>query len=396
MNELFRSTFWRLLVVFGVTAALCLVLFWWRVREDFQRSVRPLLAISLQECARQLAGGQRSVLVGCQEVAVGGPEGLTLQCVATSCQATWRGGGQQVAYGPIYRSSPAWGRIALICVMMGLGLSAATLIVLWPIRRQVGGLLGYMEQFERSFQCGEPLPQGLSMEGPLRGSLESFERIAGRLVDLLREAEVALDLVVHELRTPRARLELALENARYEGGNGEHVEAAVSASEDLGLVIEDVILFHRLLTQRQLPALRTLELGPWLGRWAKAHEVEVVWQRQEGVVAKLRPELIMYALANMVRNTRAHAPGAKVEVVVQVEAGGLSLHVDDDGPGFEPQRHGVVHPGGSTQEDGGIGLLLCAKIASLHGASLRLDASPWGGARVSLVGLAIPGGDPGA
>jgi two-component system sensor histidine kinase PhoQ len=64
---------------------------------------------------------------------------------------------------------------------------------------------------------------------------------------------------------------------------------------------------------------------------------------------------------------------------------GVSLCVEDDGPGVDPaQRERILQRGVRLDErvaGQGIGLSMVADIAAAHGGSVAIDTSPLGGAR---------------
>lgn len=61
------------------------------------------------------------------------------------------------------------------------------------------------------------------------------------------------------------------------------------------------------------------------------------------------------------------------------------LHVDDDGPGIAPDaREAALQRGTRLDESrpgSGLGLSIVVELLDLHGGSLRLTTSPWGGLR---------------
>jgi len=91
-------------------------------------------------------------------------------------------------------------------------------------------------------------------------------------------------------------------------------------------------------------------------------------------------------LDNLLGNAARHTmPGTPIQVEIVVEADGITIVVEDQGPGvpdgmkeaiFEAFRQGVAARGGV-----GIGLSLVRRFAELHGGSAQVQDRPGGGAR---------------
>jgi len=100
------------------------------------------------------------------------------------------------------------------------------------------------------------------------------------------------------------------------------------------------------------------------------------------------------ALALLVRNlvdnaARYSPPGSRVELAVAGGAGGVTLIVDDAGPGIpEAERERVFDRFYRRAEGGesgsGLGLAIVRSVAASHGATVALDRSPQGGLRATV------------
>jgi signal transduction histidine kinase len=97
------------------------------------------------------------------------------------------------------------------------------------------------------------------------------------------------------------------------------------------------------------------------------------------------------AVLNLLRNALRYA---RSKVVLSAEHRGERtwIHVDDDGPGIpSAERARLFEPfaridASRTRETGGhgLGLAIVQQVAKLHGGVSRIEASPLGGARVSI------------
>jgi two-component system OmpR family sensor kinase len=101
--------------------------------------------------------------------------------------------------------------------------------------------------------------------------------------------------------------------------------------------------------------------------------------------------LLMRATGNLLRNAQKYG-NSKVALSASRKLGGVSITVDDDGPGIpEEEREKVFEPfyrldRSRDRSTGGfgLGLSIAAKAVSLHGGSLKIDTSPLGGARFTI------------
>jgi signal transduction histidine kinase len=104
-----------------------------------------------------------------------------------------------------------------------------------------------------------------------------------------------------------------------------------------------------------------------------------------------RPEATATALANLLANTRVHAPGASVCVRVETNPAddAVSLVVEDDGPGIPAvERERVLRPGVRattvTAAGSGIGLYTAASAMRDQNGTLRVSARAGGGTCVVM------------
>jgi K+-sensing histidine kinase KdpD len=99
-------------------------------------------------------------------------------------------------------------------------------------------------------------------------------------------------------------------------------------------------------------------------------------------------DLIEQFFANAIANLRKYTPSdAPVRLTVTQIDGGLRVQIEDGGPGIPTLQNGeelstfkrFSVEGKPTEEGTGLGLSIMAKIAEVHGGSLRLRKSELGG-----------------
>lgn len=105
------------------------------------------------------------------------------------------------------------------------------------------------------------------------------------------------------------------------------------------------------------------------------------------VLFNLDPVKVERILDNLLANALVHSPhDRRVRVVAQVEPGGATLVVEDEGPGLsETQREQLLAVGDEPPLDGGMGLWIVARFARLHGGDVRMEQPDSGrGARFTV------------
>lgn len=95
---------------------------------------------------------------------------------------------------------------------------------------------------------------------------------------------------------------------------------------------------------------------------------------------------LQLALLNIIRNA---AQVARYRVLVTASGcqGGVSIDINDDGPGFPGNREQLMEPFYTTRASGegtGLGLAISASILDEYGGTIRLGDSAAGGGKVSL------------
>jgi signal transduction histidine kinase len=235
-------------------------------------------------------------------------------------------------------------------------------------------------------------------EGPpeVKQVAVAFNRLGDRVGELLEaERELVADLS-HRLRTPLTVLRLDAEGldnpeeARRLADDVDELERAVTGvirqarrpvQEDLivpqtdaAQVAEDRLAFWAPLAEDQERSFEFVAVPPADG--------DRDGQPVSTTVA-VSPDELEAALDALLGNVFAHTPeGTAFRVEVrQLSDGGISLAVEDSGPGLSPDfvERGVSGSGGT-----GLGLDIARRTAEAAGGVFRLGRSATGGARLAM------------
>lgn len=273
-----------------------------------------------------------------------------------------------------------------------LGALGATLLVLaigaYLISRRI------TRRLERLQGSVEALGKGdLAARVDVRGHDEvaklaaSFNAAASRIESLVRAQRDTLAGASHELRSPLARLAMAVELLQ----RAPREDVAERARRDIAELDE---LIDELLTASRMDA------DP---RGAPAAEVELlslaaeeaarVGARVGGKPCSVHGDarLLRRLLRNLLENARRYAGGSEIDVDIEPLGDSARVRVQDHGPGvpasereriFEP----FYRPAGSSESGtgSGLGLALVRRIAHHHGGEARYVERDGGGACIEV------------
>lgn len=282
----------------------------------------------------------------------------------------------------LHAHHPALGLAVLLVVIAALVALGA-----YPVVRR---LTARLERLQRSVDAwGEgQLSTRVAVEGQdeVAALAASFNRSAARIEELVRAQKSLLANASHELRSPLARIRMAVELMQDQATPAARDELARNVAE-LDQLIDEVLLASRLDAvggaalepdEVDLTALLAEECAR-----ARA-ALDAVPARCHGDARLLRR-----MVRNLLENARRHGDGAPVTVRLAAgEEAMLQLDVCDAGPGigaadreriFEPFFRA---PGASETAGGvGLGLSLVRQIVALHGGSVRCEDNEGGGCR---------------
>ncbi len=208
----------------------------------------------------------------------------------------------------------------------------------------------------------------------------SFNRSAERIQALVLAQRRILAGASHELRSPLARLRMALELLQGDPALRAH---AVRDIAELDGLIDELLAASRLEAQPEVAKHDDVDL---LGLAAEEAARVGVEAHGESVVIPGDARLLRRLVRNLLENARRHASGHAVEVNVARAQGRVLLTVADRGPGVpNAERERIFEPfyrpsGAPETGDGwGLGLALVRQIARAHGGDAHCRAREGGG-----------------
>jgi len=208
----------------------------------------------------------------------------------------------------------------------------------------------------------------------------SFNRAADRIEALLGAQRTLLASASHELRSPLARIRVALELMAAE--RPDLRDAVARDIAELDDLIAELLLASRLEAVEQLERSEDVDLLGLVAEEAARSTADVTGQP---VTVRGDARLLRRLVRNLLENAVRHG-APPVEASVDVADGRARLRVCDRGSGVpEPERERIFAPfyrpttrppaeGGS-----GLGLALVRQIARRHGGEARCLARDGGG-----------------
>lgn len=308
----------------------------------------------------------------------------------------------------IHPPSGQRGRPGPLFWMMASLLAAITLAS-FLIARLITRPLRTMQSVTARFASGNRnarIPENIATRKDAIGDLgREFNALAHQVDALLSTQQQLLRDVSHELRSPLARIEvaLALLEKRVSDADPAELSRIQTEVERLDKLIGQVLTLSRLESGSEHLNIETIALKPLLEHVIDDCEFEfnddatpVTLNCEDDLMLNCDPEKFRSAVENVLRNAlRYTATDTEVELNAQrdsVDRSKLTIRVADHGPGvpqqdlarlFDPfYRVGEArdeHSGGH-----GVGLSIARQVINLHGGDVQADNRPGGGLMVTF------------
>ncbi|PLK48619.1 ATP-binding protein [Uliginosibacterium sp. TH139] len=228
---------------------------------------------------------------------------------------------------------------------------------------------------------------------------EEFDRTAAQLKMLVHNQRRLLHDVSHEVRSPLARMQLAIDLARQQPDKTP--ESMARLEREAGRIdhlVEELLTLSRLEAGACGQLDDTVDLPELLGELvedarfeAEAKKCHVALGGDAQGLVKGRADLLHRAIENVLRNAiRYTTPASALSVGVENHGEELCVTVEDCGPGvpqsaletiFDP----FVRLGDARSNDGyGLGLAITRQIIEAHGGRVIASNREQGGLRVEM------------
>ncbi len=323
------------------------------------------------------------------------------QYVVVPMELTGRGGGPYLLAALVpprgFGELPGWLRL-LIAMAVTAGLSGLLASHLSRRLRQMRQASQRLAGGELDVRVPDPGPGGDEISALGR----DFNTMADRLQQLLESRNQLLSDVSHELRSPLARMQVALELARRKVGDeaGDTLDRMERDIHRLDELIGEVLRLARLERGSTGLQMWPQDLAELLRQSCEdaAFEAEhgrraVRWQPFPAMPVLGDASLLRSALDNVLRNAIRYSPEAGA-VTVEAEVSGriARIAVTDQGAGVPEEQLGrIFEPfvrvsSARDRETGGhgLGLAIVRRAVDAHGGRVWAENARSGGLRVVL------------
>lgn len=217
---------------------------------------------------------------------------------------------------------------------------------------------------------------------------QDFDRMADGLQHAwLRQTELTRN-VSHELRSPLARLRVALELARRKTGDLVELDRIERETERLDELIGRILEFSRLDSDFH-EGRSTVSLDDLLRsvvddvRYEYGHQgtaVRIELEPGDECTLSGYPNALRSCIENVIRNALQHSrDDGNVTVGLRVDDSQALISIEDQGGGvpddeleriFEPFYRATARQANTAQQSGGLGLAIAARATALHGGAI--------------------------
>jgi two-component system sensor histidine kinase CpxA len=264
-----------------------------------------------------------------------------------------------------------------------------------------------LAQGNLSTRVNEPARQPrFFKEDEFQALVHDFNHMAERLESLVSAQRLLLQDVSHELRSPLARLSVALELAREDAvpEMAAHLNRIERETARLNQLIGQLLTLSSMEAIEKVDNFEAVSLNQLVRQMipdaeyeARQRQCSVVFRANEECVIRGNRELLYRAVENVVRNAiRYTDAGSEVEIriaAVQDQGGrGAIIEVSDQGPGIpQAEINAIFRPfyrldRARSPETGGfgVGLAITERAVKLHEGELHAFNRTGGGATIRM------------
>jgi two-component system sensor histidine kinase CpxA len=296
------------------------------------------------------------------------------------------------------RPSAFWSNIGIAMLISALASALLASYVVAPLAR-IRASARRVARGDLSARVGE-LRYGRSAE--MLALADEFDRMAARLKDLVDGQRRLIRDVSHEMRSPLARLRVALELARTQPGG--------DAAEQLDRIERETLRLEELITQAiQLSRMEATtpekvenvaldelvaDIAADAAFEAQTRPCTLHIAQSMPLTVRAESDLLTSAIENIVRNAVHYtAPDTQIDLRLDRSDGQARLRVHDGGPGVSPGDCArIFEPYFRTDSarqrtsgGSGLGLAIAKRAIERQGGRIRASNAEGGGLEVEIL-----------
>lgn len=367
-----------------------------QTRADFELELAKKHNLRLFDATAELPGhDHRFPYLSLLEDALAARTGESIRIKVTELEQTWlwaevRTGGKLIRIGFPRNRLGMQPPLALLLVLAAA--IALTLITAVILARRITRPLERLSEAARRVGQGNT-PEALPESGPeeLASLARAFNLMALQVQELLANRTTLLAGISHDLRTPLARMRLAVE--MLPGDAAPKLVARLQHDlEEMNRLIGEFIELSRGLEKETPQATDLVQLSQELANDAANGGAQVECRAAAPCIRPLGPMALRRILANLIGNAVRYGAGQPVTIELTCDEEAAVIHVLDRGPGIPPdQVESVFRPfyrleaSRSTATGGsGLGLAIARQLANSNGWKIELLPREGGGTEARL------------
>jgi signal transduction histidine kinase len=300
-----------------------------------------------------------------------------------------------VAARPRAERGELW-RFMPVFILLGIGVAVG--IAAWPVVRRLTRRLETLQQGVTALGSGD-LAARVKVEGKdeIARLAVTFNAAADRIQTLVAANKSLLANASHELRSPLARLRMALETLPPATPDSTRREITRNIHE-LDQLIDEILLSSRLDADAHPMAQEEIDLVGLVAEECAVTDARLDIRDSGLPMVTGDPRLLRRLIRNLLENAERYGGGAP-DVTISQAGQTVTLDVADRGPGVpEAERARIFEPfyrlKGTRESNGGVGLglALVSEIAAKHGGTVECLPRDGGGSVFRVVLRARPNG----
>jgi two-component system osmolarity sensor histidine kinase EnvZ len=275
-------------------------------------------------------------------------------------------------------------------MMLALALIATVLLSLltaYILARRITRPLAHFSQAARRIGAGD-IPESMpaSPVQELSELAATFNQMALQVRELLANRTTLLAGISHDLRTPLARMRLAIEMLP-QNTDEKTVERLRRDIEAMNVLIGEFMALSRDL-QQESP--ETVELNAILQEMTadrNAQSAQIACEMQDRVMVKAGPLALQRVLMNLLDNAVRYGAGQAVRIEAVASGKDAVVRILDRGPGIPPQEmdkvfrpfYRVESSRNADTGGSGLGLAIVQQLCTANGWQVALHPRDGGG-----------------
>lgn len=248
--------------------------------------------------------------------------------------------------------------------------------ILYEVTRHITWRLMRLQKEVESIGAGS-LSSRVTVDGSdeIAKLAQSFNKSTETIEDLMNKQRMLLTNASHELCTPLARIQMAIELLNTNDTPKRRSDLTRDITE-LNLLIDDLIAMTRFDTDGDVTTFEPVDLIAVAFEESSRFEDCSVQGTEAEVMGDAR--MLQHLVRNLLENAQKYGR-PPIEIKIEECDKQVMLTVTDGGPGIPvAERHKVFEPfyrGAGHQNilGYGLGLPLVARIAKAHGANVRIE-----------------------